>query len=83
MNLHQQQMHPEYVEGCFGCKISTLQMGVGDANSKVSMSTSKWDAELKAYRSAREQGIQPAGTSMKQIQKAVEISNKTGKAYGA
>ncbi len=76
-------MHPEYVEGCFGCKISTLQMGVGDANSKVSMSTSKWDAELKAYRSAREQGIQPAGTSMKQIQKAVEISNKTGKAYGA
>lgn len=83
MNLHQQQTHPEYVEGCFGCKVSTLQLGVGDANSKVSMSTTKWDAELKAYRSAREQGIQPAGTSMKQIQKAVEISNKTGKAYGA
>lgn len=83
MNLHQQQKHPEYVEGCFGCKISTLQLGVGDANSSVSMSTTKWDAELKAYRSAREQGIQPAGTSMKQVQKAVEISNKTGKAYGA
>jgi hypothetical protein len=83
MNLHQQQTHPEYVEGCFGCKISTLQLGVGDANSSVSMSTTKWDAELKAYRSAREQGIQPAGTSMKQVQKAVEISNKTGKAYGA
>ncbi len=76
-------MHPEYVEGCFGCKISTLELGVGDSNSKVSMSNSKWDAELKAYRSAREQGIQPDGTSMKQIQKAVEISNKTGKAYGA
>lgn len=83
MNLHQQQTHPEYVEGCFGCKISTLQLGVGDANSSVSMSTTKWDAELKAYRSAREQGIQPAGTSMKQIQKAVEISNKTGHAYGS
>jgi hypothetical protein len=83
MNLHQQQTHPEYVEGCFGCKISTLQLGVGDANSKVSMSTSKWDAELKAYKDARAQGIQPAGTSMKQIQKAVEISNKTGHAYGS
>jgi len=83
MNLHQQQTHPEYVEGCFGCKISTLQLGVGDANSSVSMSTTKWDAELKAYRSAREQGIQPAGTSMKQVQKAVEISNKTGHAYGS
>lgn len=83
MTLHQRQVHPEYVEGCFGCKISTLELGVGDANSKVSMSTSKWDAELKAYKDARAQGIQPAGTSMKQIQKAVEISNKTGKAYGA
>jgi hypothetical protein len=47
------------------------------------MSTTKWDAELKAYKDARAQGIQPAGTSMKQVQKAVDISNKTGKAYGA
>jgi hypothetical protein len=83
MNLHQKQKHPEYVEGCFGCKVSTLEMGVGDANSKVSMSTTKWDAELKAYKDARAQGIQPAGTSMQAVQKAVDISNKTGKAYGA
>jgi hypothetical protein len=83
MSLHSRTTHPEYVEGCFGCKVSTLEMGVGDANSKVSMSTTKWDAELKAYKDARAQGIQPSGTSMKQIQKAVDISNKTGKAYGA
>jgi hypothetical protein len=83
MSLHSRTTHPEYVEGCFGCKVSTLEMGVGDANSKVSMSTTKWDAELKAYKDARAQGIQPAGTSMKQVQKAVDISNKTGKAYGA
>ena len=83
MSLHSRTTHPEYVEGYFGCKVSTLEMGVGDANSKVSMSTTKWDAELKAYKDARAQGIQPSGTSMKQIQKAVDISNKTGKAYGA
>jgi len=83
MSLHQRTIHPEYVEGCFGCKVSTLEMGVGDANSKVSMSTTKWDAELKAYKDARAQGIQPAGTSMKAVQKAVDISQKTGKAYGA
>jgi hypothetical protein len=83
MSLHRRTTHPEYVEGCFGCKVSTLEMGVGDANSKVSMSTTKWDAELKAYKDARAQGIQPAGTSMKAVQKAVDISNKTGKAYGA
>lgn len=83
MSLHSRTTHPEYVEGCFGCKVSTLEMGVGDANSKVSMSTTKWDAELKAYKDARAQGIQPAGTSMKAVRKAVDISNKTGKAYGA
>jgi hypothetical protein len=47
------------------------------------MSTTKWDAELKAYKDARAQGIQPDGTSMKQVQKAIDISQKTGKAYGA
>jgi len=83
MSLHRRTTHHEYVEGCFGCKVSTLEMGVGDANSKVSMSTTKWDAELKAYKDARAQGIQPDGTSMKQVQKAVDISQKTGKAYGA
>ena len=83
MSLHRRTAHPEYVEGCFGCKVSTLEMGVGDANSKVSMSTTKWDAELKAYKDARAQGIQPDGTSMKQVQKAIDISQKTGKAYGA
>jgi hypothetical protein len=83
MSLHQRQVHPEFVEGCFGCKISTLNMNPGDANSRLSMSSRKWDAELKAYRDARAQGIQPAGTSMKKVQEAVKISDKTGKAYGA
>jgi len=83
MSLHQQQTHPEFVEGCFGCKVSTLSLNAGDANSRLSMSTKKWDAELKAYKDARAQGIQPDGTSMKKIQDAVRISNETGKAYGA
>jgi hypothetical protein len=83
MNLHQIQKHPEYVEGCFGCKIGTLVMNAGEANSNLSVSTKKWDKELQAYRDARAQGIQPAGTSTKKIQEAVEISNKTGKAYQA
>lgn len=83
MNLHQIQKHPEYVEGCFGCKVGTLVMNPGEANSNLSMSSKKWDKELQAYRDARAQGIQPAGTSLKQVREAVEISNKTGKAYQA
>jgi hypothetical protein len=82
MSLHRIQKHPEYVEGCFGCKASTLDLNPGDANSRLQMSTKKWDKELALYRTARAQGIQPDGTSTKQIRKAMEISNKTGKAYG-
>jgi hypothetical protein len=83
MSLHRQQTHPEFVEGCFGCKISTLSLNAGEANSNLTMSSKKWDKELQAYRDARAQGIQPAGTSMTKVQEAVKISNETGKAYGA
>lgn len=27
MTLHQERTHPEYVEGCFGCKISSVKIG--------------------------------------------------------
>ncbi len=76
------EFHPEPKEGCFGCKGLSLNMNAGDANSNLSMSTRKWDKELKAYKDARAQGIQPAGTTMKKVQEAVRISNETGKAYG-
>lgn len=83
MSLHRQQTHPEFVEGCFGCKVSTLSLNAGEANSNLTMSSKKWDKELQAYRDARAQGIQPAGTSMKKVEEAIKISDKTGKAYGA
>lgn len=82
MSLHRERTHPDFVEGCFGCKASTLDLNPGEANSRLTMSAKKWDKELALYRSARAQGIQPDGTSTKQIRKAMEISNKTGKAYG-
>ena len=40
-----------------------------------------WDAELEAYRGARAQGIQPAGTTMNKIREAEEISQRTGTAF--
>ena len=83
MSLHQRTKHPEFVEGCFGCKISTLELGTGDAGRAENMPQKKWNKELDLYKSAREQGIQPAGTSTKQIQKAIDDSNKVGKAFDA
>jgi hypothetical protein len=73
--------HPVPVEGCFGCKGLGLQMNTGDA--KRDIPDKKWNSELEAYRSAREQGIQPAGTSMRHIQQAHKASEVLGKAYNA
>jgi len=68
---------------CFGCKARSLQLSPGDAAGNKAMSAKKWNAELNLYKSAREQGIQPAGTSTKKVQEAIDASNKVGKAYDA
>ena len=86
MALHRERTHPEYVDGCFGCKISILQLSTGDARGDViasGTSQKKWNSELEAYRSARAQGIQPNGTKRKQIQAAHDASEKLGTAYDA
>jgi hypothetical protein len=81
MSLHRRTTHPEFVEGCFGCKVSTLQLSPGDAAHTKMVSSKKWDAELNAYANARAQGIQPDGTSMKKIEAAVKASENMGTAY--
>lgn len=68
---------------CFGCKAAGLQLNTGDAHSSKTMNNKKWDSELNAYREARAQGIQPAGTSMEKIQEARRASDAMGVAYDA
>jgi hypothetical protein len=79
--------NPDHIDSefcpCFGCKARTLQLSTGDAAGNKNMSQKKWDKELNLYKSAREQGIQPAGTSTRLVQKAIDDSNKVGKAYDA
>ena len=83
MSLHRVRTHLDYVEGCFGCKASTVDLNAGEATSRMDMSSKKWDNELALYRSARSQGIQPDTTKTKDIRRAIDISNKTGIGYGA
>ena len=86
MSLHRIKEHPEFVEGCFGCKVGTLQMSTGDANGELvsnGWTNKKWNKELDLYRTARAQGIQPDGTSTAKIRKAIDVSDKTGHAYGS
>lgn len=73
--------HPQPVDNCFGCKALTLQMNAGDATRDIP--DKKWNAELQAYRDARAQGIQPAGTSMRHVQEAHKASEVLGRAYDA
>jgi hypothetical protein len=68
---------------CFGCKARGLQLNTGDANSQKQVSNKKWNGELDAYRAARAQGIQPAGTSMAHVKAAVEASDVMGRAFDA
>lgn len=79
MSLHRERRHPEFVEGCFGCKASTL--------SYQDMHIRAWshanDRELDAYRGARKNGIQPRSTKMKDITMAVRASDALGKAVKA
>ena len=75
------EYHPEYVDGCFGCKGMSIQMNAGDADSRRSMPNKAFNAELNAYKEARAQGIQPNGTSMAKIQEAVKASEVMGRPY--
>jgi hypothetical protein len=75
------EYHPEPVDTCFGCKGLTLQMNSGDA--KRDIPDRKWNSELQAYRDARAQGIQPAGTTMRHVEEAHKASEILGKAYNA
>ena len=77
------EYHPEYVDGCFGCKGLSVQMNAGDADSRKFMTNKRHNTELNAYREARDQGIQPAGTTMDKIQQAVKASETLGRPYDA
>lgn len=80
MNLHRKLTHPEFVEGCFGCKVGSLQLSTGEANSRVP-STKNWDNRLAAYQKTVAQGIEPKGTDWGSINQAQQISDRVGKAY--
>jgi len=83
MSLHQRQIHSEPVDGCFGCKVSNLQLSVGSARSDGVPSAREHDKELQSYFDATRQGIDPISTKKKDIDAAVRLSNDMGSAFDA
>ena len=67
--------HLSYADCCKGIQINPGVL--------LTSSGKSWEGELQAYRDARSQGIQPAGTTMDKVREAVDISNATGVAYQA
>ena len=81
MSLHQQRVHTEPIEGCFGCKVGDLQLSVGAARNDGVMTAKAHDKELGSYYDALRQGIEPISTKQKDIDAAVRLSNDIGVAF--
>jgi len=81
MSLHRRTTHLDYVEGCFGCKISELELSVGMANHRELPTAKAHDKELQSYFDATRQGIEPRSTKSVDIDAAVKLSNEAGKAF--
>jgi hypothetical protein len=81
MSKHRREVHPEEVDGCFGCKVGSLQLSVGDARHDGVPSAKQHDKELGSYYSAIRQGIEPISTKQRDIDAAVRLSNDMGTAF--
>lgn len=79
MSLHRERTHPQFVEGCFGCKAATLNL----SNMHIRQWAHAQEKELTSYADARRQGVQPRSTKTADIKRAMRISDATGKAYQA
>ena len=76
------------MEGCFGCKVASVQF-VGcfptrsrGAGRSDAIAQKRWDKELDRYADVRKQGIQPDGTTMPKIVAAEKKSQEAGIGYG-
>lgn len=69
---------------CSCGKHATFGACIRAKNITVSSDTRKgWDRELELYRSAREQGIQPASTRTASSREALDLSDRSGAAWDA
>lgn len=61
-----------------------VRVGWSRSAAGVDLTTEKRHVrELVAYRDARRQGVQPATTKIGDIRRALDISDRTGKAFEA
>lgn len=69
MSLHRRRVHPEYVEGCTGCKFGTLQVSPAAMTTRIEgdrqyafqkdFAAEFHNGDREAYRRLRADGVQP------------------------
>lgn len=72
---------PTQDHATYGACMRAKNITVADVN--YTAANKKQRTELSAYEAARSQGIQPESTRKHHIDRAVQISDKTGTAYRA
>lgn len=81
MSLHT-KTHPEYVEGCFGCKVGSLRIGYCRSSEGQDKSrANRLETELGRYEAAVRSGMQPESTRTPDIIRAEQWSEKHGQPY--
>lgn len=69
MSLHRRRVHPEYVDGCFGCRCGTLHISPAAMASRIEsdrdyqfqqgFAAEFENGDREAYRRLRADGVQP------------------------
>lgn len=71
---HRQEVHPEYVEGCYGCKVSTIGVGTVPGGNRGPQLEKKrertWKRDLESYAGARKAGLRPEASTKAAVEKA-------------
>ena len=67
----------------FGACLRAKNIKTNALNPEVLTQQRRADKALDAYAAARKQGIQPASTRAADVQRAIQISDKHGKAFKA
>lgn len=78
ITLKHRETHPNLdVEGCFGCRVSGVRMGMnttttrGQRVAEINQTERNWQKDMPAYKRLRQNGLQPKG-----IDGAAEIEKK-------
>ena len=67
MSIHQQKVHPAYVDGCFMCRVSSVSVAPSAMPTRnggaeavtINAREARWQKDMPAYKRLRQQGYQP------------------------